>query len=472
MKSHSFFKGLSYLLLLNFLVKPAWIFFIDREVQNRVGHETYGSYFALFNLSLVLYFIADAGLSNLLNQKLAAKEQANSLQYFSLKLVFCLGYILVAGLVGGVSRLEQWDLFLYLLAIQVLSSLSIFFRSLITAHQYYTAGAWFSVMDKLLMIGFCAGFIYAPLLFGPISLPLFLQCQVSATAVSVFVALAFVLKKGLLGPKPKKEATRTLLLSLLPFALIILLMSMHDRLDAYLLERLHPNGAFEAGIYAAAYRLLDATNVAGYLAGSFLVPFIARNQGDTPLLKETVTNVRHGLFFLGIGIASFALFFPGFIQELLYHTTDTYNSRVIQLTLAVIPAYLLMHVYGSILTATARFRSLIMLILVSVGLNLALNLLLIPAYGAIGCCLAALVSHYFCVFACYRAASRENSWSVMSRSLPFYAAIAAALCLFFYGCRVAMLNVWLILVLATGAMLLLLATQISFIKKYLSRYNA
>ena len=60
MKSLSFFKGLSWLIVLNLLVKPVWIFFIDRQVQNIVGHELYGKYFALLNLSYVLYFLSDA----------------------------------------------------------------------------------------------------------------------------------------------------------------------------------------------------------------------------------------------------------------------------------------------------------------------------------------------------------------------------------------------------------------------------
>ena len=72
MKSLSFFKGLSWLIVLNLLVKPVWIFFIDRQVQNIVGHELYGKYFALLNLSYVLYFLSDAGLSSMLNQRMAS----------------------------------------------------------------------------------------------------------------------------------------------------------------------------------------------------------------------------------------------------------------------------------------------------------------------------------------------------------------------------------------------------------------
>ena len=60
-------------MVLNFLIKPIWILLIDREVQNRVGVQTYGSYFALFNLTYVLLFIADAGLSNMLVKQVLHK---------------------------------------------------------------------------------------------------------------------------------------------------------------------------------------------------------------------------------------------------------------------------------------------------------------------------------------------------------------------------------------------------------------
>ena len=57
MKSIQFFKGLSWLIILNLLVKPVWLFFIDRQVQLAVGYEEYGKYFAILNLSYVLFFL-------------------------------------------------------------------------------------------------------------------------------------------------------------------------------------------------------------------------------------------------------------------------------------------------------------------------------------------------------------------------------------------------------------------------------
>ena len=42
-----FAKNLLFIILLNALVKPVWIFAIDRTVQNRVGHAAYGTFQAL-----------------------------------------------------------------------------------------------------------------------------------------------------------------------------------------------------------------------------------------------------------------------------------------------------------------------------------------------------------------------------------------------------------------------------------------
>ena len=51
-----FYSSLGLLVLLNAIVKPFWIFAIDRQVQNVVGFEAYGVYFSLFNFQLFLVF--------------------------------------------------------------------------------------------------------------------------------------------------------------------------------------------------------------------------------------------------------------------------------------------------------------------------------------------------------------------------------------------------------------------------------
>ena len=57
---------------LNLLVKPIWILLIDREMQNLLGPGTYGTYYTLLSLSLMLSALLDAGLANFNTRAVAA----------------------------------------------------------------------------------------------------------------------------------------------------------------------------------------------------------------------------------------------------------------------------------------------------------------------------------------------------------------------------------------------------------------
>jgi O-antigen/teichoic acid export membrane protein len=464
MRSLPFFKGLSFLLVLNVLVKPAWIFLIDRQIQNQVGNETYGKYFAVLNLSYILFFITDAGLSGMMNQRIANYGATSVKLYLKIKILFSAVYILACCSIAWVTKLDQWQMLFYIIGIQLLTSMLIFLRSIITAHQHFTTDAWFSIIDKALMILFCAGFIYYPLFSDTITVQLFLRIQLFCTALATILAMIFVIKQKWISTG-SEENLSSVIKTILPFAAIILLMSMHYRMDGFLLERIHPNGAYEAGIYASGYRLLDAGNMVGYLVAAFLVPFIARNQFKKDLIEEALLNIRHVLLFFGIGAACFSLLFSAWIQQLLYYTNNPYTSRVIQLCVTVLPAYLLMHIYGSVLTALMKFREIILILIASVLINLLLNLFLIPFYGAIGSCTAALTSQYFCALCCYVVATKSLRLPILPRSNLLYLATALVLCLFFYFARVSMLNVWFILGCAVCFMIVLLLTQITYLKK-------
>jgi len=70
-----FVKNLTLLLVLNLLVKPFWILGIDRSVQNTVGAEEYGFYFAVFNFSFLFNILLDFGITNFNNRNIAQNNQ-------------------------------------------------------------------------------------------------------------------------------------------------------------------------------------------------------------------------------------------------------------------------------------------------------------------------------------------------------------------------------------------------------------
>ena len=462
MKTSAFFKGLSSLILLNLLVKPVWMFFIDRQVQNTVGHEEYGRYFDVLNLSYVLFFLSDAGLGNMMNQRIANGQKLDIPQLLRIKLLMLALYISVCCLVGWLSQITQWTYLLYVLLIQVFTSLFILFRNMITGFQFFSTDAWLSIIDKSLMIILCGAILYTTY-FVMIDLVGFLQVQAFCTAVAAIAAFWFLYRKNLLQPAENLQVKRIIHM-ILPFAIIILLMSVHYRLDGFLLERIHPQGALQAGIYASAYRLLDASNMVGYLSASFLVAFIARHQHDKDFLQDAVINTRHGLLFFVIGVVSFTAMYTPWIQQLLYHSNDHFHSEVIRYCIASLPGYFLVHIYGSVLTATGKFRTFITILTITVTINLLLNLFLIPVYGALGCCYAALASQYICGFACMLVTTRKFQIQLHYPSLLVYLGLAAMLTGFFYFAKSAGMNVWLSAGIAASATVLLLLTQIK--KKY------
>lgn len=466
MKAFPFFKSLASLLFLNVLVKPLWIFGVDRQVQNIVGHEAYGTYFSLLNLCLVFSFVTDAGLSGMTNRQLASGLSLNVVQLLRLKVFLAGLYCLLVLATAWLSGAYRWDILMPLIGIQILLSFLNFLRSIITANQLFHWDVWLSVIDKLLMLLLFLPLLYAPLFQMAIAIPLFLQAQLFCTAMAVSMAFSMVLKKDLLQTTAALQKTGAIAKNIAPYALIILAMTAHNRLDGFLLERLHRNGAYEAGVYASAYRLLDAANMVGYLVASFLVPFLARHKKDKPLLQQTVSAACYGLLLFGIFAVLFLVLLAHPVQQALYPHATFYTAQVLQWCLPVLPAYLVLHVYGSLLTATGQLKLFLSLLAIAVAVNIVLNSLLIPQWGAVGCCIAALVSQYVCAVSVYFFATQKAGFRHDGKGFV-YLAVATLVCgcLFIVGRQQAVHP--LLLLLAGGALAgLALSGYLAFFKRF------
>ncbi len=384
-----FFSSLGLLLLLNLLVKPAWIFAIDRVVQNRAGLANYGSYFSLFNLSVIFSFLLDWGLTTFLNRQLATSISFFSQlwQLLQAKLVFTGTYLLTLLLVAWLTGISNWALLASLALVQIITSFFLFFRAIITARQQFQTDAWLSILDKTLMILVCGSIL---LLHRPLPVTTFALIQAACLAFALVVAILF---SGRLRPVTvDPQASQLPIREALPYALIVLLMAAHYRADGFLLERLHPSGPAETGLYAAAYRLLDAANMIGFLVASFLLPYIAHRWQQKKAIDNIVLTARHVLIMYGITIAVITWFLAPWIDQFLYNNGGARGEDILRWSLPALVGYMLVHLYGTVLTAIGQIRLFCKLMAVALCINLLLNLLLIPTLGAKGCCIAAIVS--------------------------------------------------------------------------------
>ena len=451
--SHSkFYSSLLLLIVLNAIIKPFWIFGIDRQVQNITGVVEYGTYFSLLNLSIVFGFLLDWGLTNFINRELAAKKTELQQELGSLlllKILFAFFYTVIVVAVALLSGVKRWDILAGVIAIQFLTFLFLFLRNIITANQWFRTDAWLSVLDKSLMILLAGGFIFLPAIFGSINIDKFLLAQIISTTIAVIIVVVILYSNKIIFKKPSLNFfTRPVIYSVLPFALTVFLMSVHFRADGFLLERVHPNGAHEAGIYAAAYRLLDASNMVGYLIASFFMPFIARLWSENQALEKTILETRHLQLMFAVTMASIAIMLAPWLHKILYHRNDGYSIKVLQWCLPVLIGYSFVQVYGTVMTATGNIVAFCYLNLTAVIINIILNLFLIPSYGAFGCCISALCSQAFLAVATMSFVNRKLKISSGVKSLALYLLTGLLISAALYLLSKTSLNTWFALPVA------------------------
>lgn len=464
-ESSGFYSSLGLLIMLNAVIKPVWIFGIDRQVQNDVGVFEYGSYFALYNLSIVFSFLLDWGFTAYFNRHQAAQQNltASTGHFLLIKFFFAFLYILVVLMVAYLARVDRWDIVWGVALIQVFTSLFLFFRSIITAEQWFRTDAWLSVLDKTLMIFLCGSLLFFPAVFGMMTINKFLWVQASCTALAMISAGVILLRRGIGFSMDAFTGffTRKLIRGALPYGLIVLLMSVHFRMDGFLLERIHPGGAYEAGTYAAAYRLLDAANMIGFLVASFLLPYVARQWHQRKDISAVVLTVRHCLLGYATVVAMVSILLAPWLQWLLYHHNDAYSIDVMAWCMPAVIGYSISYIYGTVMTATGHIRALCVITAGAVVINMGVNAWLIPSMGAKSCCIAALVSQGAGSIATMVYVRQKLKVPVHTGSLLINIFIAAVLfALLYWGDQWPVSKWGLIIAAAMIAVLILIATRL------------
>jgi O-antigen/teichoic acid export membrane protein len=104
----------------------------------------------------------------------------------------------------------------------------------------------------------------------------------------------------------------------------------------------------------------------------------------------------------------------------LYHHADAASIEVLQYCMPALIGYSLVYVYGTVMTATGHIVAFSYITLISVIINLVLNLLLIPLSGATGSCIAALFSQGFSGIATMWYVNQKLKISIDLRSCLIY----------------------------------------------------
>ncbi len=392
-------KFLSSLLIvsaLNFLIKPIWIFGIDLTVQNRLGPAVYGLYFGLLNFSVLFNILLDLGITHFNNRTVAQNPQLMQQRFAALgalKGLLGLVYLLVLMVLGVFFGYDAAALkLLFLLGLNQFGlSLMLFLRSNISGLQLFVTDAILSIADKASMILICGVLLFHPYFSESFNIFHFVMAQGAGYAIAILIALVVIANKGgRLSWRFQFSTIRETLQSSFPFALLVLLMSFHTKMDGVMLERF--SGAESAGTYAAAMRLLEALNQIGYLGAALLLPMfsklLSQRQPVVPLLK--VSGSLMGM--AGLVVALLGFYYGPGLMELLYHQKTTEIGEVFVVLAAAFVGFAMAYIFGTLLTANGNLKVLNRIAVGGLLVNLVFNLLLIPSYGAYGAAIATLAT--------------------------------------------------------------------------------
>ena len=385
-----FLLNIIFLLSVNLLIKPFYIFGIDRTIQNKVGLEDYGLYATLFSFTFLMQIVNDFGLQNFNNRNIAQHNQLLP-KYFPNMLILKLGLgliytcltIMVALIIGYGTR--QFYLLFFFIINQILLSAVLFFRSNISGLGFYRTDSLLTILDRLLLIIICGALLWGNLINGPFQIEWFVYAQTTSLFITACICFSIVFKK--ISSFKLKFNPAFLLLILkksYPFALAIFLMTVYTRIDFVMIERLLVNGEKEAGIYASAYRLLDASNMLGLLFAGLLLPMSARllkeRKSIRPLLRLSLQLILCGAITLAIA----TWFFRIPIMFLLYDDASIYGANILVILMFTFILVSGGYIYSTLLTANNSLTKMNKIFALSVALNILFNFLLIPRYGALG----------------------------------------------------------------------------------------
>jgi O-antigen/teichoic acid export membrane protein len=397
-------SGLFWVLLANLLVKPLWILGIEVDVQNAVGYEAYGFYIAIFNLSLILNILLDLGITNFNTRNIAQHPQLISKHLsgiLGIKLCLLGLYLVVTftvGLLLGYGS-DEFRLLALLTICQALNSLILYLRSNFEGLMLFRWDSLFSVLDRVLMIVICGCLLWSPLR-ERFNIYWFVYAQLVAYSLTALLALTVIGRKaGLRRVRIDRRFLLVMLKKSLPFALLVLLMASYNRLDPILLRRLSGDG--QAGIYAGAFRLLDALTMVCYLVSVPLLPVFSKLCADKVVesanaeLSGVVRLVFWPMMLFGGGCAVAGLLWASPLMEWLYPGFGALYVPVFRVLIFGLIPIGVTYIFGTLLTAGGRLRQLNLFAATALVLNVVVNLVLIPRLGAVGSAWAALTAQGF-----------------------------------------------------------------------------
>ncbi len=432
-------SGILFSIVLNILIKTIWIFGIDLNVQRAVGTEAYGVYFSSYGFALLFIMLLDLGISSFNTRNIAQNQHLLQKHFTNLALLktgigFLYFIVLFAGALFMQYSKEQIVLLFALGLVQFFTSFILFIRSNISALQLFKLDAVVSVLDRTLLIIICGFWLWSNWFEIPVNIFTFAWIQVISSALSCIIGVVFLFPYVKFQKISQNKAFYfSIVKKSYPFAILTFLMTLYLRFDGIILAKLAPNTLIDAGTFAAAFRLFDAFAQIAILFSAILFPFFAKAIKDKQDIGAAFSSSLSILLFGAIICGTCGFFYATDLANLFYKEHISETASIIKWLFWTTIPYSVSLVAGAYLTANNSIKYLNKIALFCIVINLVLNVVFVPKYGALASAYISFVTQFAsAAFLTYQVAKVSNN--KLLQLLPwniFAYVLIAFVCMYF-----------------------------------------
>jgi O-antigen/teichoic acid export membrane protein len=270
-----------------------------------------------------------------------------------------------------------------------------YLRSNLAGLHLFKTDSVVSVLDRLILIGLCGIMLWNGAFEGESGIMYFVYAQTFSYSVTAIITFLIIFgKTRKFSFKWNRAFSLMILKKSLPFAILTLLMSFYNRIDSVMIERMLPDGDVQSGIYAQAFRILDATNMIAFLTAGMLLPVFSRmlkyKESIESLVKLISTLLLSAAIVVGVG----CLFYSYELMDFIYKEHIVESSKIFGLLMLSFIAVSTTYIFGTLLTANGNMKQLNYMAASGMLLNIVVNFFLIDRLGGYGAAISSLITQF------------------------------------------------------------------------------
>jgi O-antigen/teichoic acid export membrane protein len=223
----------------------------------------------------------------------------------------------------------------------------------------------------------------------------------------------------------KRKAAISLLKDSWPLIIAAMAVVIYKKIDQVMLKNIL-NNSIEVGYYAAAVQVTKGFSFIPSVVAQSIFPKLISNYQTNIDYKRIFLIINSSLIYFALFLYLFVLQFSDSIISFLYGNEYEKSSTILILHFAVNIFIFAGVMIDKLIILENRQASITLRVLIGVVINIVLNYLLIPQYGAIGAAYATIVSQFFTsvmLLLLFKSSRKYFFWQIQSFFYPLSKAL-------------------------------------------------